>query len=592
MTSLKNNLEKIKIKLLDDFEFLESEKKMNFMLKIETLFENNIKIDFLNKDLIEVFDEIDFTRNNLEKLQKFNFDEFFNILTKEEKTKRDLKIYENLLNFLKFEFGLLKKHYSENKSLIGEVSSKKNDFILDEKIFVKKDNFDYILDRDEKAKKFNVNIEFDYVEKSSKLSSQDFVLYFNRRLDYFTNILKNRVNVNNLIRICDILKPSNSLKKNEGRLYNTGVTVTFIGLINDIKQTKNNHYIIEVEDKSGRINCLINKDKLELIKIVQNLCLDEGIGVLGKVSEDIIFVDELLLAGNSSNLEMKYLDEENYVGFISDLHIGAKVFVESAFSKMVDILRGDVKNENLQDISKKLKYLIIAGDVIEGIGVYPNQGKDAKILSTDLQYHEAARLLSQIPKDICLIIVPGNHDTTRLSEPQPKIPYEKAYALYNMENVIMLSNPAIINLFKEDNLGLNFLIYHGGSFFYYANTNETLRKLGGAKTPELVVKYLLEKRHLAPSHGSTLYIPDSQNDPLVIEKSPDFFICGHTHKHSVLNHKNCSIISCGCFVEMSEYQEKMGMFPDIGKFTFVNTKTRKIKVLNLYEESYKKTEEN
>ena len=69
---------------------------------------------------------------------------------------------------------------------------------------------------------------------------------------------------------------------------------------------------------------------------------------------------------------------------------------------------------------------------------------------------------------------------------------------------------------------------------------------------------------------------------------PDFFITGHTHKQSVLNYKNCSIISCGCFVEMSDYQEKMGMFPDIGKVPIVNTKTRKISVLNLYEEKHKK----
>jgi hypothetical protein len=39
---------------------------------------------------------------------------------------------------------------------------------------------------------------------------------------------------------------------------------------------------------------------------------------------------------------------------------------------------------------------------------------------------------------------------------------------------------------------------------------------------------------------------------------------------------------------MSDYQEKLGMFPDIGKVTIVNTKTRKLSILNLYEEKYKK----
>ena len=590
MSSFSKNLESLNILLLDDFTFTNSDDEINFLSKIETLKQNKINIEFLNKDLINIFLKIEFNDLNIEKLKKFNFDEFFKILKKEEKTKRDIKIYKNLLDFLSFEFGILQKNFVEKKSLINLESSSDFEYKIDPKIFEKKENFDYILDRDEKAKKYNVNIEFDYIEKSSKLTPNDFTLYFNKRLDYFTNILQNRVDVENLIKISDIKKPTNTIGRSEGKLFASNLLVTFIGLISDISITKNNHYIIEIEDKSSSIKCLINKDKFDLIKIIQNLCLDEGVGIVGKVSEDIVFVEQIITSSIKTDLEIKYLDEENYVGFISDLHIGAEVFVEEAFSKLIDFLKGDIKNEELLKIRKKLKYLFIAGDVIEGIGVYPNQGKDAKILSTNLQYNEAARLLSQVPKDICMIIIPGNHDTVRLSEPQPKLPYEKAYAIYNLENALILSNPCTVKLFEEDNSGLRFLMYHGGSFFYYANTNESLRKKGGAKTPEFIASYLLEKRHLAPSHGSTLYIPDSQRDPLVIEKNPDFFICGHTHKHSILNYKNCSIINCGCWVEMSEYQEKMGMFPDIGKFTIVNTKTRKIKVLNLYEENYRKNQ--
>jgi len=117
-------------------------------------------------------------------------------------------------------------------------------------------------------------------------------------------------------------------------------------------------------------------------------------------------------------------------------------------------------------------------------------------------------------------MIPGNHDTMRLSEPQLKLPYEKAYALHNMENVINLSNPSIVKLFGDDPecFGLDFYLYHGGSIFYYADKIQRLREKGGMKAPEEVIKYLLEKRHLALSHGSTLYVPDSQNDPLVIKK--------------------------------------------------------------------------
>jgi len=69
----------------------------------------------------------------------------------------------------------------------------------------------------------------------------------------------------------------------------------------------------------------------------------------------------------------------------------------------------------------------------------------------------------------------------------------------------------------------------------------------------------------------------------VIERMPDFFITGHTHKLDISNYKGCTIASCGCWVEMSDYQEKMGMYPDIGKCILINMKTRKPHILNFYQ---------
>ena len=371
-------------------------------------------------------------------------------------------------------------------------------------------------------------------------------------------------------------------------INNTNTDVSVIGLINDISETKNGHSVVTIEDNSGEIKCFINKEKKEMISIVKNFCLDEGIGIRGKIGNKIIWVDEIIKPTVSNDFEMKSTENEGYFVVISDLHFGAKVFVDEAFQRFLDWINGKSPNEKINKIAEKIRYVIIPGDIIEGIGIYPGQGADARILSSELQYHEAARWLSQIPKDKAIIIIPGNHDSVRLSEPQPSISYEKAYPLYNMENVIILSNPSRISIFNEDpSGGINVYLYHGGSIFYYADKIQHLRENGGAKKPEEVIKYLLEKRHLAPSHGSTLYIPDAQNDPLVIKKMPDFFVTGHTHKLSLANFKGCTIISGGCWVEMSDYQEKMGMFPDIGKCIICNTKTRKVKILNFYTEKHK-----
>ena len=101
----------------------------------------------------------------------------------------------------------------------------------------------------------------------------------------------------------------------------------------------------------------------------------------------------------SINKELKKTQQEHYVAFLSDFHFGAKVFVDEAFSKLIDFLNSKTKSEELNTLAKKIKHIFIAGDVIEGCGVYPNQGKDSRLLSSELQYLESTRWLSKIPKD-------------------------------------------------------------------------------------------------------------------------------------------------------------------------------------------------
>ena len=55
MNSFSKNLESLNILLLDDFTFTNSNDEINFLSKIETLKQNKINIEFLNKDLINVF---------------------------------------------------------------------------------------------------------------------------------------------------------------------------------------------------------------------------------------------------------------------------------------------------------------------------------------------------------------------------------------------------------------------------------------------------------------------------------------------------------------------------------------------------------
>jgi DNA polymerase II small subunit len=565
---------------LNYFDTFSEDEMLIFLKKIEIIKSKNINIKYLNKDLIEIIHNIDF--NNTEILDKFitinweDFNNLFNDYIKDKESLRKKRIYKNFIEFIKLELGLIQKDNDKVNEFENKTLTSFDIFENNLPIYKKYNKFDIKADLNMKINRFDIDVLFDYTKEPKKISVSDFVLYFNRRLDYFTNLLKSRVNIDNVVKI-------GSLRD----FYGTNTQISVIGLINEIKTTSKGHYMIELEDKSGKINCFVNKEKKDLVKIIENLSLDEGIAIVGAIGDKIIWVDDIVIPSPPNNMEFKTTAEEEYILFMSDLHFGAGVFVDEAFSKFLDFINGNTNNEKLNYISKKVKYIIVPGDIIEGIGIYPDQGKDARILSSELQYHEAARWLKQIPKDKPIIIIPGNHDTDRLSEPQPKLPYDKAYALYNLPNVIMLSNPSRIRVFNNDsNGGLEIYMYHGGSIFYYADKIKHLRELGGAKVPEKVIEYLLEKRHLAPSHGATLYIPDNEEDPLVIKKMPDFFAVGHTHKLSMSNYKGCTICSCGCWVEMSDYQEKMGMYPDVGKVIVVNTKTRKPSVISFYTEKH------
>ncbi|NQZ84281.1 MAG: metallophosphoesterase [Nanoarchaeales archaeon] len=554
MSEFSKIVDKKGIDVISEVKFENTDIEIAFLNKFDVILGKGVEINFLNQDLVDIFMAVEINEYNVDYLKKTNWTDLREHFENHTTNKRSIRIYNDFLEYLKKEIGIISK--------------------LDSDIYSKRDDFNISEDLSDKLSKFGVELEFDYTEPPKKITVNDFTLFFNRRLEYFTKLLRARASID-----IDTVMRISQLKD----FFETNTSVTIIGLISDIKETKNGHYMISIEDKSGEIKCFVNKDKKEMINKIQNFCLDEGIGVRGKIGKNIIWTDEFIIPSPPNNMELRATDKEEYVVTLSDIHFGAKVFVDDAFQKFLEFINGRSSNDALNRIANKVKHIIIPGDIIEGIGIYPNQGKDARILSTELQYHEAARWLSKIPSDKAIIIIPGNHDTSRLSEPQPKLPYEKAYALYHMPNVINLSNPSIVRLFSDDpSGGLRFYLYHGGSFFYYGDKIQKLRDKGGMKVPNEIVKFLLEKRHLAPSHGSTLYIPDNQKDPLVIEKMPDFFITGHTHKLDVSNYKGCTIVSCGCWVEMSDYQEKMGMYPDIGKCILLNMKTRMPKVLNFY----------
>jgi|TARA_Y100000310_G_scaffold48410_1_gene44875 DNA polymerase II small subunit len=413
-----------------------------------------------------------------------------------------------------------------------------------------------------------VKIIYSYKEESKKRDSQDFVDYFNNRYRGLERILKQHQELKNTVSINKIINK----KEKEA--------TTIIGIVSKKQLTKNGNLLLLLEDPSGQRRVLVNKNKPRLFSEATSIVLDEVIGVVGVNVDTIIFANNIVWPDVPTNKEFKKSNEEKYALFLSDLHVGSSKFLPDDFSKFIKWINGEIGNEQQKHISKNVDYIFIAGDLVDGCGIYPEQDKELTIKDIYQQYEECAKLLKQIPNHIPLIICPGNHDALRIAEPQPPLSNDFAKPLNEMDNVIMVSNPSLVNINSSDDfLGFDVLMYHGYSFDYFAAQVDSLRNQGGYDRADLIMKFLLKRRHLAPTHTSTLYIPDTKKDPLLIERIPDFFLSGHIHKSITANYRNTTLICGSCWQGKTSFQEKVGHNPEPSRVPIVNLQTRDVKIL-------------
>jgi DNA polymerase II small subunit len=402
-----------------------------------------------------------------------------------------------------------------------------------------------------------------------KIEIKDFFRHFKQRFIEMKKILQEHSELDNLISI-------NKISRNNQK-------VSIIGMVYDKRITKNNNIFLEVEDLTGRIRILINQNKKEVYEKAEDITLDSIIGFKCSGNGEILFANDIIFP-DAAILERKKSPVEENVLFISDLHIGGKPFLEENFLKFIDYLNGNVKNTSEVE---KIKYLFVVGDLVAGVGNYPNQEKDLVIGDVEEQYSRVAELFNKIRKDIKIIISPGNHDCVRLMEPQPILDEKYAWPLYNLKNVILTSNPSLVNIgAKKDFPGFNILGYHGFSFPYYANNISSLMNQDSINTPYKIMTYLLKNRHLAPTYTSVQNSP-SENDELLMKTIPDIFVSSHLHKSSISYYNNILMISNSCWEALTPYQEKLGNIPDFCKVPMFNLKTRQVKILDFYEDENK-----
>ncbi|MBN2567157.1 metallophosphoesterase [Candidatus Woesearchaeota archaeon] len=413
-----------------------------------------------------------------------------------------------------------------------------------------------------------VTVVRSFVEESKKREIQDFIDYFSIRYASIQRLLASRHELSNPMAIARVL----AKREKEG--------VSIIGMVKEISHTKNKNLILTVEDPTGEIQVLISKNKPELYDQALDIVLDEVIGIVGVSGERIVFANNVVWPDVPALVEQKSSPREGNVAFIGDLHLGAKTFLYEKFDKLIKWLCGEMGSDAQRELASSIKYLIFVGDLVEGVGIYPGQEDDLVIKDIYLQYDEFTKFLLRLPKDKKIIICPGNHDAMRVAEPQPPLYPDFAEALYKLPNVVMVSNPSLINIDAGGGFpGFDVLLYHGYSFPFFADNVESIRRNGGQRRVDLIMKFLMKRRHLAPTQGSAPYVPYTTEDPLFIDSVPDFFVSGHIHRTSVTTYRGITMINASCWVGKTDYQEKIGLEPEPARVPIVNLRTRQVKVL-------------
>lgn len=410
---------------------------------------------------------------------------------------------------------------------------------------------------------------------SQKLEVKDFIRHFRNRYGFLKRVLQQRVELENLT----------SIDKITGNNRNFSI----IGMVTKKSMTKNKNVILEVEDLTGKINLLINQNKDEIFEKAKEILLDDVIGFKCSGTREFLFVndffypDVFLKEKNRSN-------DEVYALFISDIHVGSKNFLERNFNKFIDWIRGKEESEQVSFL-KKIKYLFVTGDSIDGVGIYPGQERDLGIKDIREQYERLADFYKKIPNHIQIIQCAGQHDAVRVAEPQPPIGEDFAESLVKLKNLYLVSNPSLVEIESNGNKGIKVLMYHGASMHNIINEIEELRLSNAHSTPAKVVKHLLLRRHLAPSHGATTYIPDAKEDSMLIKEVPDIITTGDLHRPDIDKYQGVLIISNSCWQSITPFEEKVGNNPEPCKAILLNLKTGEIKILDFSDDGVESVKE-
>ncbi len=400
-------------------------------------------------------------------------------------------------------------------------------------------------------------------DATGKLSSngtmEEYLQYFQDRFRRMEKLLRQRMDVKAATPISEALKSPTKTK------------LKIIGMVQEKREAKKQLFIT-IEDLSASATILIpSKAQEEVHKKAQMLLPDQVICVAVIKTRSQLFLAEDIIFPEVGQKPNHRATEPVYAVLTSDIHIGSAKFNKEAFKRFLLWLNGKYGNEQMKKIASQTKYVLIAGDLVDGVGVFPGQVKELVIKDVHKQYRLAAKILGKIPQHIEIIVSPGNHDAPRKALPQPAISEEFLPTSEGSRKIYSVANPCRVSLH-----GVEVLMYHGRSLDDIIGTVPDITH----EHPEKAMRILMQGRHLAPIYGGKTLLSPENRDYLVIDKVPDIFHAGHIHVLGCCNYRGVLVVNSGGWQEQTDYMAKLGLVPTPGKVPVVNLQTLETTILS------------
>jgi len=383
-------------------------------------------------------------------------------------------------------------------------------------------------------------------------SFEEFQKYFRSRYEKLASALRERLG--------GVVDLRTALRLREGQ------EAYVIAMLSDRRESEK-AWMLRVDDPSAEARIIVPKTS-EAGEAAEKSLMDSVLGIRvvkrgnSLIAREIVFPDV-------AQEETKKLDLAANVCMISDIHVGSNKFRDDLFESFLDWI-----NRARDPEVKRIKFLVVAGDLVDGVGVYPHQQAELELTSIKDQLRMLSKLLAEVPERIKIIVAPGNHDPVQKPLPQPPLSGEYRKILEQSgRRMIFVGNPAWISLG-----GRRILVYHGQGLddvlqLVPGFSHSTLRENIGR-----ALELLLKHRHLAPIYGENTPVLPLNEDLLVIDKTPDIIHVGHVHVAYAGSYRGIRLLNTGTWQEQTSFQRNIGLEPTVGVAAVVNLGDLSIRV--------------